>query len=216
MRLVCFGDSITRAAEFPETDRWPLHLRDRLQHMGLQPRVYNRGVGGHTSAQGFDRFGEDVLPLLPGWVLVQFGFNDANVRDWSPEPRVSLNEYRRNMALLHRLITDGGGQCVFIINHLPHGVTGVQGNQRSFEENFAPYNDVLRLLAAEIEAWTIDIPAQLRKSGRGPSQLLGADGLHLSPQGNRLYGDLVFESLWSMLPEGQAQELAAARRMQAG
>jgi acyl-CoA thioesterase I len=199
MRLVCFGDSITRACDFPESDRWPLRLRDLLASRGLPAKVYNRGVGGHTSAQGLDRFGEDVLPLLPAWVLIQFGFNDCNVRDWALEPRVGIAEYQRNLRHIHRLVLKGGGRPVFIINHEPNGVTGVQGNGRSYEENHAPYTAALREVVSELAAEAIDLPRMAREQGYQPRHLLGVDGLHLSPQGNRIYAELVLAGLQPQL-----------------
>lgn len=216
MRIVCFGDSITRAADFPENDRWPLRLRDRLVERGLAAKIYNRGVSGHTSAQGLDRFGEDVLPLLPATVLVQFGFNDANVRDWSLEPRVSVAEYLRNLDLIHRLITRAGGQCIFIVNHQPEDVTGVQGNGRRYEDNFAPYNQALRDLLARIGANAIDLPRLCELTGVRPRQLLGADGLHLSPTGNHIYADLIFDALYPLLTMGASLPQASQLRAGAG
>ena len=82
MNIICFGDSITEAAEVAPTARWPTVLQSKLDEW--KPgrfKVHNLGIGGHTSAQGFDRLDEDLLPVLPGLVVVQFGFNDANVRD---------------------------------------------------------------------------------------------------------------------------------------
>jgi lysophospholipase L1-like esterase len=199
MRLVCFGDSITRACDFPESDRWPLRLRDHLLSLGLPVKVYNRGVGGHTSAQGVDRFGEDVLPLLPAWVLVQFGFNDCNVRDWALEPRVGLAEYQRNLRHIHRLVLRGEGRPVFIVNHEPWQVTGAQGNGLPYEQNHAPYAAALRALIQELGADVIDLPALTREAGLEAAALLGPDGLHLSALGNRHYADLVLAGLLPLL-----------------
>ena len=94
MNIICFGDSITEAAEVAPTDRWPTVLQSQLDEWKPDRfKVHNLGMGGHTSAQGFDRLDEDLLPVLPGLVLIQFGFNDANVRDWAVVPRVRRRSY---------------------------------------------------------------------------------------------------------------------------
>ena len=104
MNIICFGDSITEGAEFAKPERWPSVLQSKLDsgQMG-RFKVYNRGVGGDTTACGFDRLDTDVLPLLPGLLLVQFGFNDANVRDWAVVPRVGLQEFKKNLREFHRI-----------------------------------------------------------------------------------------------------------------
>lgn len=199
MRLVCFGDSITRACDYPEPDRWPLRLRDQLLARGLPVKVYNRGVAGHTSSQGVDRFAEDILPLLPAWVLIQFGFNDCNVQDWALEPRVGLPEYQRNLRHLHRLVQRGEGRPVFIVDHEPLRVTGVQGNGLPYEHNHAPYVAALRAVVEDLVADAIDLPMLAREAGLTPPDLLGQDGLHLSALGNRRYADLVLTGLMPLL-----------------
>ena len=64
MNVVCFGDSIMHAAEFSECNRWPNILQRKLdvwRHGAFT--VFNRGIGGNTSARGFDRLETDVIPL---------------------------------------------------------------------------------------------------------------------------------------------------------
>ncbi len=87
LNIICFGDSITEGGDFEKPKRWTSLLQARLdENYPKGYRVINRGIGGNTSAQGFDRFCDDVLPYLPGLLLVEFGFNDANVKDWSMNP----------------------------------------------------------------------------------------------------------------------------------
>ena len=199
-RIVCFGDSITHGAEFEPAQRWTTLLQQKLD--AWQPRawqVQNRGVGGNTSAQGFDRFGADVLLLLPAVVLVQFGFNDANVYNWTTIPRIGLAEYIENLHEFHRLITGRGGECIFIINHATGAIDGRQGNGQSYSANFAPYETALRDLVSQLHAASIDLPAMMRDAGVSLESFLAEDGLHLSAEGNGLYADLVFDALKQQL-----------------
>jgi len=199
-RIVCFGDSITHGAEFEPAQRWTTLLQQKLD--ACQPcawQVYNHGVGGNTTAQGFDRFGADVMLLLPAVVLVQFGFNDANVYNWTTMPRIGLTEYTGNLREFHRLITGRGGECVFIVNHTIAAIDGCQGNDLRYSDNFAPYETALRDLVSELDASSIDLAAMMRETDVDLHRLLAEDGLHLSVEGNVFYADMVFDALTQQL-----------------
>ncbi len=196
MNIICFGDSVTHAAGFAEADRWPSILQQRLEdaHPG-RFKVYNRGVGAQTTALGNDRFETDVLALMPGLVLVEFGFNDAHTPAWTELPRVGLAEFRARLAEFHRVITARGGRCVLIVNHTTRKHDLPQGNGRTYEANLAPYNLAIRDLAAELDADTIDLPALMTAQHVDLDTFLAADGLHLTPAGNHVYADLVLAGL---------------------
>lgn len=199
-RLVCFGDSITEGAEFEPAQRWTTLLQQRLDAWQPQSwQVHSRGIGGNTSAQGLARFATDVAPLLPAVVLVQFGFNDANVYDWTDEPRVALADYVDNLRRIYREIVGRGGECIFIINHAIGAIDGRQGNGQSYNANFAPYETALRELVSQLGAQAVDLPARMRDAGADLDAFLAADRLHLSPGGNRVYADMVFAALKHLL-----------------
>ena len=196
LKIVCFGDSITEGAEFPEHLRWPSHLQAMLNKKEPDHyRIYNRGVGGDTTSQAFDRFYDDVFPLLPAMVLVQFGFNDANVKDWAKVPRVSLKEFVRNLTEFHRIINRWGGTCVFIINHTIGDVTGLQGNKLPYKNNVEPYNQAIRSLAVELDAAYIDLPELMIQRGFSQDEFLSLDLLHLSLEANEWYASMVYQGL---------------------
>lgn len=200
MKIICFGDSITEAAEVALKDRWPTMLQSRLNEWRpARFRVHNLGMGGHTSAQGFDRLNEDLLPVLPGLVLVQFGFNDANVRDWAVVPRVGLDEFKKNLREFHRIITVHQGRSIFIINHTVGVVPGVQGNGQSYKDNVQPYNIAIRQIAEESETSYIDLPSMMTRWRVDLAAFLTEDQIHLSADGNRTYADMVFDGLVTAL-----------------
>jgi lysophospholipase L1-like esterase len=200
INIICFGDSITEAAEFPPERRWPALLQAKLDTwMSGRCVVYNRGIGGDTTARAFDRLESDVLPWLPGVLLVQFGFNDANVRDWAAVPRVGLDEFKKNLREFHRLAVIAGGRCFFIVNHTIAQVAGRQGNNFSYHDNFEPYNAAIREVARACAAPMIDLPVMLAQQRLGLDQILAEDGMHLSVSGNRIYADLVFVALRHIL-----------------
>ncbi len=200
MNIICFGDSITEAAEVAPTDRWPTVLQSQLDEWKPDRfKVHNLGMAGHTSAQGFDRLDEDLLPVLPGLVLIQFGFNDANVRDWAVVPRVGLDEFKKNLREFHRIITVRQGRSVFIINHTIGIVPGEQGNGQSYKDNAEAYNMAIGQIAEELQTSYIDLPSMMTQRQVDLGTFLAEDQVHLSADGNHIYADMVFDGLVATL-----------------
>ena len=194
LNIICFGDSITEGGDFEKPKWWTSLLQARLdENYPKGYRVINRGIGGNTSAQGFDRFCDDVLPYLPGLLLVEFGFNDANVKDWSIEPRVSLGEFVRNLREFHRIATAKDTNCVFILNHTIADVGGRQGNDLTYNQNLLPYDQAVITLAEELNAKVIDLPEMMAAKGVPLKEYLSDDNLHLSEAGNKHYAQMVFD-----------------------
>jgi lysophospholipase L1-like esterase len=202
MNVVCFGDSITHARAFAEGDRWPTILQFKLN--AWQPgtyKVFNRGVGGNTTAQGLERVEEDVLPYLPGLLLVQFGFNDSNIRPWTRVSRVGLADYGKKLREFHRIAAAHESVCAFIVNHLParDAKTNIAPNGKTYSANFVPYNEAVRQVAEDLGAPTIDLPHISQERQIETHALVSEDGVHLSVEGNHLYADMVFERLKQIL-----------------
>jgi len=194
LNIICFGDSITEGGDVEKSKRWTSLLQARLdENYPGDYRVINKGIGGNTSAQGFDRYCDDVLPYLPGLLLVEFGFNDANVKDWSIEPRVSLGEFIRNLREFHRIATANNSSCVFILNHSIADVEGVQGNGLTYNENLSPYDQAVITLAEELKAEIIGLPEMMAAKGVPLQEYLSDDNLHLSEVGNKHYAQMIFD-----------------------
>jgi len=194
LNIICFGDSITEGGDVENSKRWTSLLQARLdENFPGDNRVINKGIGGNTSAQGFDRYCDDVLPYLPGLLLVEFGFNDANVKDWSIEPRVSLGEFIRNLREFHRIATANNSSCVFILNHSIADVEGVQGNGLTYNENLSPYDQAVITLAEELKAEIIGLPEMMAAKGVPLQEYLSDDNLHLSEVGNKHYAQMIFD-----------------------
>lgn len=206
MNIVCFGDSITQCGHLNKADRWPYKLQQKLNEWKLgYYHVYNMGRNGDTSTEGLNRFSYQVLPHLPSLVLVQFGFNDAKVPPWASISLVSLEEYRRNLRELHRATLAHKGQCIFTVNHPIDTVKRLQGNNKSYSENFAPYNHAVREIAAELAAPSIDLPRVMEERGISPENLVNENNPHLSRAGSHLYSDIVFTALAPILLPNKTQ-----------
>jgi acyl-CoA thioesterase-1 len=201
MNIICFGDSITEAAEVSPEQRWPRLLQLKLKASHPIYRVFARGIGGNTTRQAVARFDRDVGILLPGTVLIEFGFNDANVYDWTEEPRVPLTEFADNISAITKRVEQGGGRSVLILNHRIGPVPGEQGNGKSYQENFAPYNACIADMAAQMNLPVIDLPALMTAHDLGPEMLVRADGIHLSEDGNFHYAEMVYAGLRPLLEQ---------------
>lgn len=202
-KIICFGDSITNGHD-GIYGRLNVCLEDRLNDW--RPNEYtciNMGHNGNTTALALDRFETDVLNELPGIVLIEFGINDCNCREWAPVSRISVDEYKRNLRVFHKLITEKGSKCIFLTNHLIEPLEGsrflIQGNGQTYTENLLPYNECVRELASELDADVIDVGAYITDNNINPQDLLRDDGVHLSENGYRIYSDFIAERLKEIL-----------------
>ncbi len=196
MRIVCFGDSITEGSDFRETERWTARLQELLDDK--EPgafEVLNRGKDGQTTEDALARISKDVVTKLPAIVLVEFGFNDANVRDFVKTPRVSLDDYSKNLFEICRIVRDRGGTPVVVINHMPVRSDGIQGNGKTYEQNFAPYNPAALAVAKQLNVPSINLPVLMKDFTVKPEEFLDSDGLHLSLEGNETYARMIFAGL---------------------
>lgn len=195
--IVCFGDSITQCAGFPEASRWTARLAFRLEaDFPDQFDVYNKGIGGNTTTLALDRIQADVAPLRPAMVLIEFGINDAYVYPWCRTPRVSRNEFHTNLREIVRQVSQMGTPLLI----LNHPVTRrrnqhPQGNGKSLAHNLQPYNAIIRNLAQTQRIPLLDLPLLLRRHKVPMKSFHSEDGVHLSPAGNRIYAELIFNEL---------------------
>ncbi|MEK7270529.1 MAG: SGNH/GDSL hydrolase family protein [Planctomycetota bacterium] len=189
MNVLCFGDSITAGTDFDEPDRWPSILQRLLDE--FKPgafHVFNLGMNGNTSAQGFDRLAKDAIPRMPAILVVEFGLNDSTVRDWAEAPRVGGDELKKNLREFHRVATKAGGTCAFIANHIY-----LKPATRKPEDPI--YNPKIREVASALKAPLADLESMMKARRIEIARFVGDDGAHLSAEGNRLYAGMVFDAL---------------------
>jgi len=197
-RVICFGDSITHAQACAEADRWTTQLAFQLEQASSSGfEVFNRGIGGNTTALALDRIQNDVIPLLPGLVLIEFGINDAYVFPWAKIPRVALPGCMENLAEILRQVRAAQGEAVLIINHPITTRTDQhpQGNNKSVGANLEPYSQEARAWARYENLAVVDLPELLKQEGVPMDEFWSNDGVHLSPLGNRLYANFAYSSL---------------------
>jgi lysophospholipase L1-like esterase len=165
--IVCIGDSVT-AAQYVEPEFGWVNL---LGFTGA-------GVPGDTTRLGLERFPRDVQDRHPERVLIQFGHNDAN--RWQSDcglPRVSLAAYRSNLAeMIERARTFGGVPLLLGMTRPVRDPAYVADCER--------YDEAAREVA--IETGTAWCPMWSLFEAQH-----FLDGLHLNPEGHRLYAKQV-------------------------
>lgn len=188
-RIVAYGDSITRGYLAPEGAGWVEILSARPEYRSTQ--VYNAGGNGNTSTEGLQRIEADVLSHLPGLVLVEFGGNDA-VHD--ARRHVGVDAFERNLLNIHTQVTARGGTVVFltfppIINawHVTRSDPYYDpwgGADACIEQYRQRVRDVARRLGVPL--FDLDRFLRQRIERDGPERYVNRDGVHLTPEANRL------------------------------
>ncbi len=201
MNVLCFGDSIVEAGSVPEPDQWPTLLQEKLD--AWRPGEYTvikRGIPGATTSIGFDNMAFDVNPNMPAITLIEFGFNDCSVSDWTTYSRVSLYEYGRNLRAFNETVTMFGGRTIYIIPHtiLPILVP-LQGNGKTYNANMEPYRPMMEHVAKSIGSPFIDLPKMMKERNINLHDFLMPDKIHLSVYGNQEYADMVFDRMVEIL-----------------
>ncbi len=197
MRIVCFGDSITHGYGLDDTQRWTGLLAQALPGHDVR----NHGVCGNTTALALDRIIADILPLLPGICIIEFGLNDCALYAGRLRPRVSISEFRDNLDEIVSLCQTAGGICLLVAHH-----------RVSPAELFhiEPYNAVIRELATIKRVAMVDVAAGINARGEDAAALLHDDGVHLSPTGNRTYATLIHAALAPLLVSKPPLAMVAA------
>lgn len=72
-------------------EQFPIH--ELLQDMGRSDVVYNRGVGGFTTADMLEHMEEQIFALEPRKIFINIGTNDINAGDYREE--ALIGNYRR-------------------------------------------------------------------------------------------------------------------------
>lgn len=202
IRIIAFGDSITQG-NLGVTGEWPQELQEKLDNWKKgKYKVINKGKNGNTTSNAFDRIESDILPNLPGILIVAFGINDCNHRAWAKVPRVSVDEYEKNIREFHRIATSKGSFCIFVVNHILEPLEGSrflkQGNGKTYQENLEAYNSTIHNLSQELNVPIIDFPKHIIENAIDIQSLLIEDGVHLSRAGYDVYSEYIFQRLKEM------------------
>ncbi|MBC7855587.1 MAG: lysophospholipase, partial [Pirellulaceae bacterium] len=114
LEIITLGDSITKGVRTgvkPE-DTFATLLEADLKSRGIEARVTNVGIGGERTDGAIARLEKDVLAKKPQLVTVMYGTNDSYVDKEKDQPRLTVEQYRANLAELLKRIKDAGAISV--------------------------------------------------------------------------------------------------------
>jgi acyl-CoA thioesterase-1 len=185
-RLVCLGTSLTAGFGLDPEQAWPAVLQEKVDQAGLRYRVVNAGVSGETSAGARRRI--DWLLREPAAVLVlETGANDG-LRGQEPEAtRANLR------AILDRARRQSPPPRLVIAGMQAPPNLGASYTQR--------FRAVFPEVAKEYGAGYVPF---LLEGVAGVPRLNQADGIHPTPEGQRLVAENVWRALKPLLVSAAA------------
>lgn len=212
MKLVAFGDSITKGVFVEEKDNFCTIVGKKLQI-----KVVNSGVPGNNTNQAKLRLDSDVLAFEPDLVTFEFGMNDHFLID-PTRHQVEPEQFRENMISMVEKVKAFGAKTFILTIH-----PVIEGNYQEYYYSrhevswYQPfggankiielYNRILLDVANFTNSVTIDINKAFQDSlsqGDALDDLLislknssMSDGVHLTYLGHKLYAETIVSVLKS-------------------
>ncbi|MGZ4112498.1 MAG: SGNH/GDSL hydrolase family protein [Tumebacillaceae bacterium] len=220
MKIVCFGDSVTRGISYVNgrlrivKENYPVLLQ-KLFGNEQELEVVNKGVFNDNSDLLLERLEQDVLSQHPDYVLIGVGGNDCNFRwdevaaapEESHEPIVDVQRYLQNVKQMATRIQSAGAIPIFL-SLIPldpvryyrfllelHGknIAHWIALCGGIEHWHAGYSKALKNLLASLELPSIDVRAAFAKWPT-LATLISDDGIHPTSEGYRLMSETIFQT----------------------
>lgn len=210
VRIVCFGDSVTKAVRpgVEPHETFGAVLEQTLNDAGRTVRVFNAGVGGNTTTQGLARLQRDVLDRKPHYVVVMFGLNDSWVDSGRSESRVSIDDYRANLRTMIAQLRGQGASTVLMTpnpaiapKYPPHRNVTLKG-----------YVEAVRDVARAELVPLVDVYRRFAELGIEGADLnaLFTDAMHPNPAGQRMIAEMLSARFDGLLAEREHALAACA------
>ncbi|CAH0347227.1 GDSL-type esterase/lipase family protein [Bacillus sp. CECT 9360] len=225
MKIICFGDSLTRGISFVKgrlrilKDNYPNTLA-KLAEPFSSVEILNKGVFNDNSDLLVDRIDKDIISEQPDIVLISVGGNDCNFK-WDEvaehptgthEPIVPLERYLQNVTSMVKefqekhitpfLITlpplDPARYYSFIADKFGPSIGHWVSSVGGIEHWHGMYNRKLKKLAKELNVALIDVRTYIKSSG-DLEELISDDGIHLTSEGYRCMSQAIFKDLNTFL-----------------
>ena len=187
MKIVAFGDSITKGSGVEPEQCWLKHLGKKL---GNAFELINAGVGGNSAREAMARYEKDVLSHAPDAVFLEFGGNNHDPHD--PARKVDDTEFAGHLKTFKAKLPENCRVIVItfppIIDewhaytpHIPGGKPDqALDSQRQIVRQFAQANDYPLL-----DLYALMYPRRY--------ELLLKDGVHLNPAGQEFFAEEMYK-----------------------
>lgn len=188
--VVCFGDSITK------------HGYPKILGQILGVETVNAGVGGNTTAQALRRMSTDVLAHEPAVVVILFGTNDSRLDN--AKVHVPIEDYRSNLKQMIATCVEHDSRVVlctippinptaYFTRHRKADFEPAGGLDKVLES----YRSTARQVASDLRVSTVDLSRLLAEEPKWMS----ADGVHPTPEGDRIIAEHIAEAVATLLHE---------------
>ncbi|MBO5723884.1 MAG: hypothetical protein J6S58_03565 [Lentisphaeria bacterium] len=187
MKIVAFGDSITKGSRVEPEQCWLKHLEKKL---GNAFELINAGVGGNSAREAMARYESDVLSLAPDAIFLEFGGNNNDPYD--PARNVDDAEFTGHLETFKAKLPENCRVIVItfppIINEwhawtprIPDGkLDQALDSQREIVRQFARGNNYPLL-----DLYALVYPHRY--------ELLLKDGVHLNPDGQVFFAEEMYK-----------------------
>ncbi|MFM8469379.1 MAG: SGNH/GDSL hydrolase family protein [Limisphaerales bacterium] len=195
LRIITLGDSVTKGVRpgVKAEEAFAARLEAALRATGMEVSVANVGLGGERTDQALLRLAKAVIAQKPTLVTIMYGTNDSYVDQGKSTSRLTVEEYRANLARLVVELRAVGIAPVLMTEPRwgktakPNGV-GEHPNLR-----LEPFMQACRAVAAEqrtprvdhFKHWT-DAEAKGLDIGAWTT-----DQCHPNPEGHRVLAELI-------------------------
>lgn len=149
------------------------------------PIVYNRGVGGYTTAELYSVLDACVLDLMPKKVFINIGTNDLS------DSRVSIDQVIQNYdRILNKIEEGNSGVKIYLMAYYPVNPEVAAGDIRKCLETrtnakINEANKRVQELAARHKQQFIDVNAALKDANGNLRADYTIEGIHIKPAGYR-------------------------------
>ncbi|MFC4411440.1 SGNH/GDSL hydrolase family protein [Chungangia koreensis] len=222
MKILCFGDSLTRGVSFINgrlkilKNNYPNVLQNLFNEQSNEVEIVNKGVFNDNSCLMMDRLERDVFAEKPHYVIIGVGGNDCDF-PWVEvakreqdeyEATVPLEQYRENMTTMISKIQDEG--ITPILSSLPplDPVRYYNRIVQSFSSNVSDwickvggiehwhsqYNRALKQVAQELDVLIIDVRTAIKRAG-DLKELISDDGIHLTEKGYEVFASEIYRTV---------------------
>lgn len=199
MVVLALGDSITKGVRSGVTadETFSAYLQKKAADMagttGVELVFVNRGIGGEQTHQALARLDRELGEHRPQYVLVMYGTNDSYVDAGKTEPRMTGEEFRRNLQRLVTRIRKAGAEPVLMTEPAYAAVSPKNGRGEHCNVLLSQFMEVTRAVARQRGCVLIDQFAGWKAAEAGGRDLNDwtTDGYHPNPAGHAEIADRI-------------------------
>ena len=223
MKIICFGDSITRGVTFMKgrlrilKENYPAFLQDLfLSDKNTNVTVLNKGVFHDNTDLLLSRLDKDIIKEKPDYVIIGVGGNDCDFK-WNEVAADPMEEHQaivpleRYLENMKKIIMNLQQQSIVpVVLTLPplepvryyHTIAKQYGSSAGhwistlggIEHWHGLYNRSLRKMIAELKVNMIDIRTAVKYAG-DLLDLMSEDGIHLTSSGYKVMSVAIYQNL---------------------